>query len=484
LEEPFFDSQQVERALGWRAFALRDGETEHVVSENGQKAIIRLRQGGSIYFLKNVPVLSSQEASLLRSAIDEYMERQKNHHLSALESFSAFIKERNISLDKPQHEYLAKVISRIASPAGIISELLEHENLEEIAVIGIGKSKPVYVYDRAFGWVQTNLYFSREREIRNIVNVVASKLGRRLTLKTPSLNAFLEDGSRMNALIEPASVSGPAITIRKFTKSPLTPLELHAYGAVSLRHLAFIWLALQSDCSALVCGNTGSGKTTLLGSLFNFIPQNERIVIVEETPEINIPHRHAVRMATSEGIDAGMSELIVNTLRMRPDRVIVGEVRRRDEAAAYIDTLLAGQGKGSYATFHAQSGQEAIARLQNLGALDSDLAALDLILVQKRWSSFSGGACREERKLVEISEPHWQGGKMRAQKICGFDLRSKKFTEKISRGRAFEKICIAFGLNEKTFGKELSRREKFLQGLHGIKHGEFFDAICGYGQNA
>jgi Flp pilus assembly CpaF family ATPase len=112
--------------------------------------------------------------------------------------------------------------------------------------------------------------------------------------------------------------------------------------------LAFLWLALQSDCTLLICGNTGSGKTSTLNALFCFVPANERIVVVEETPEIRLPHEHQIRLASSLELGIDMHSLIVDSLRMRPDRIIVGEMRTASETKAFVDTLLAGQGKGSY----------------------------------------------------------------------------------------------------------------------------------------
>ncbi len=480
-----FESAAVERALGWRVFGIRSEEIESVLSETEKRSVMRLRTGGKIYFLKRIPTLSSQEAELIRSALENYMVAGQRKKQGTLESFDSFVRERNIALEKPQHEYLRGSLARITGSAGILSELLEHENIEEIAVIGLGKSRPVHVYDQAFGWLPTNLYFSREREVRNIVNAVAGKIGRRVTLRTPSINAFLDDGSRLNALMEPASVSGPAVTIRKFRKSPFTPSELCALGAASPSQMAFLWMAMQADCSMLVCGNTGSGKTTLLNSLFNFVPQNERIVVVEETPEISIPHRHTIRTTTAEGIEVGMGGLIVNTLRMRPDRVIVGEIRNAEEVKAFIDTLLSGQGKGSYGTFHAQSCDEAVCRLQNLGALWQDIAALDLLLVQKRWSSHEAGAYAERRALVEICEPQMRNGAVFAKKIFTYDFGARGARKFVSHGlgkKAAEKICRSFALSGRGMKKELLHRAKLIESLRGAGQEEFFDAICGYGK--
>ncbi|VVB99097.1 Type II/IV secretion system protein [uncultured archaeon] len=481
---PLFDSQVVEQSLGWRVFPVSEAEIATRLSENEFRDVVKTREGQKIYFLKRMMPLGPEEARLLRGALENYRGRGKKGQ-GAIESFREFVKANNFSLGRPQKEGLEKAVTMLFSPEGPLAELLEHECLEEIAVIGLGKSKPVHAFDAAFGWLPTNLYFASGQEVKNIANSLAGKSGRRVTFRTPAVNSFLRDGSRMNAVMEPAAVSGPCITIRKFRKEPFTPAELVACGSASAEQMAFLWMALQADCSALVCGNTGSGKTTLLNSLFNFIPKNERVVIVEETPEISVPHRHAVKLATSDGIGIGMQELIINTLRMRPDRVVIGEARSRKEVAAFVDTMLAGQGKGCYATFHAQSSEDAIARLQGLGVMPQDIGAIDLLLVQKRWTRFSSGIGSEERKLVEISEASAKKGAKGAagmNRLFAYDFRKKKFFTAARPKRAMEKICRTFGIGEKAIEGEISRRAKFILDLRGARQEEFFNAIGNYGK--
>ena len=134
----------------------------------------------------------------------------------------------------------------------------------------------------------------------------------------------------------------------------------------------------------MISGNTASGKTTTLNALFSFVPANERVLIAEETPEIMIPHAHQMRLVASREMGIGLKDLVYDTLRMRPDRMIVGEVRSREEAGALFDVLLAGQARGCYATFHAQSAEEARSRFRHLGVNPEDLSSLDCIVVQRR----------------------------------------------------------------------------------------------------
>ena len=260
---------------------------------------------------------------------------------------------------------------------------MKNENLEEIACIGTGKEKEILVYHNAFGWLKTNLYFSREDFAKELINKMGRVSGRRLSLKNPVLNAVLGNGDRLNASINPVAHQNINFTIRRFRQNPFTLLDLINLKTMSAESLAFLWLALQAAGSILICGNTGSGKTTTLNALFSFLPKDERVIIVEETPEVNVPQEHAVRLKTSEHIS--MQSLITETLRMRPDRVIVGEIRSTKEVSAFIDTILAGQGKGSFATFHAQSADECLSRLNALGIDKGYLESIDLIIVQKRW---------------------------------------------------------------------------------------------------
>ncbi|HIH10054.1 MAG TPA: CpaF family protein [Candidatus Diapherotrites archaeon] len=484
--EPASETEQAELALGWGIISIAGPHISKFFSRGHQRDIAQLNSGKKIYIIRAIPQLSAQEAKLLAKIIHEYRAMPRSCYLRPQEILESYCTKNFLEIEDGQKEYLCRALANACHAQGILTELLADESLEEIAVIGTGRSKPVYVFDSSFGWLETNVYFSCVQEIKDTVNSMAGAIGRRVTLQKPLLNAYLPGGERLNACTEPAALAGAAVTIRKFKSSPLTPSDIIQSGCAGEGEMAFLWMALQADCSALVCGNTGSGKTTLLNSLFSFIPSEERIVIVEETPEINIPQRHCVKLAVAEGIDLSVQQLITNTLRMRPDRVVVGEVRSREEAGAFIDTLLAGQGKGCYATFHAQSATDCLRRLSALGVHEIDLEALDLIITQRRWSVYSGGQAREERKMTQICESEaGKPGKLALREIFRYSFKEKEFMCVKKPQRAYEKIMRAFSLSYNELESELQRRAQFLLSHRGEGHEQFFSAIQGYaGQDA
>lgn len=200
----------------------------------------------------------------------------------------------------------------------------------------IGTNRPVYVWHRRFNMCKTNVIFDSDRDILNIIERIAREVGRRIDQQSPLLDARLPDGSRVNATIPPISLDGPTITIRKFKRDPLTIIDLIKYGTMSSEVAAFLWVLVDGlgvkPANVLVAGGTGSGKTTTLNSLGMFIPPSERVISIEDTAELQLPVEHWVRLETRppnlEGKgEVTMDDLVRNTLRMRPDRIIVGEVR-------------------------------------------------------------------------------------------------------------------------------------------------------------
>ncbi len=247
--------------------------------------------------------------------------------------------QNNPSLNIPESRvnYYADAVVREMVGYGLIDELIKDDNLEEIMIIG--PQKPVYVFHREFEMMTTNVEFFSEQEIEDLINRIAREVGRRVDVSSPLLDARLIDGSRVNATIPPASISGGTLTIRKFRQDPYSIIDLVKMGTLSSEAAAFLWVCADGlgtkPANILISGGTGSGKTTLLNVLASFIPDRERVITIEDTAELNLPIKHWIRMeARPPGIE-GTGELKIdiltkNSLRMRPDRIIVGEIRHEE----------------------------------------------------------------------------------------------------------------------------------------------------------
>lgn len=468
--------------LGWGLKKIREGEALRAIKQAENYSIIELDNGGRMLLIDAIRMPEEQEALLFRNALLEF---QAGAMKGEKQQIYSFMKEYCIGnvvvLSREQKQLLLELLERTVKGFGAMDFLLECEDIEEVSVIGLGKQKPVFVFHRQFGWLETNLYYCSETTVKDLVNKMARELERRLTLYSPRLNAMLPDGSRLSASIFPVSFLGPNFTVRKFTKQPFSPAELVRNRTACFESMAFLWLAMELDCSVMIAGNTGSGKTSTLNSLFCFVPKNERIVCVEETPEIVLPHSHVVKLGVVEELGIGMNSLITDTLRMRPDRVIVGEVRTKEEANSLVQTLLAGQGKGSYCTFHSQSAKECISRLKILGIMETDISALDLVVVQRRWNraSETGSLLKEQRRIIEIAEPLDTEQGTELNRVFSFDYNQDCLQKTGESKRVFAKAEIAFLKEKNWIEKELKKRENFLKKamVKGKSFQEFFGEV-------
>ena len=279
---------------------------------------------------------------------------------------------------------------------GEISSLIDDDNLEEIMVIGV--NKPVFVYHRKYGMMETDLFFEDEEKITNIIDSIARETNRRIDQQSPILDARLSNGSRVNATIPPLSANGPTITIRKFKKDPLTIVDLIRYNTLNSEMASFLWLCVDGlgvkPANIIVSGGTSSGKTTLLNALSIFINPMERIITIEDTLELQIPHNHLIRMeARTVNIEnqgeITIEDLVKNALRQRPDRIIVGEVRG-NEAITLFTAL--NTGHSGFGTLHANNSRETITRLTNapMNVPKIMISSIDFIIgkenLQVRWN--------------------------------------------------------------------------------------------------
>jgi pilus assembly protein CpaF len=248
---------------------------------------------------------------------------------------------------------------------GPLEALLADENITEIMVNG-----PDQIWiERGGKLFETDARFASEEHVRRIIDRIISPLGRRCDETTPMVDARLPDGSRVNAIIPPLCLNGPTLTIRKFSKVPLAANDLITRGASTPELMEFLRACVLGRLNIIVAGGTGAGKTTLLNVLSSFIPEDERILTIENAAELQLQQRHVVtlesRPANIEGRgEIGIRELVVNSLRMRPDRIVVGECRA-GETLDMLQAMNTGH-DGSMTTMHANSPRDAIHRLETM----------------------------------------------------------------------------------------------------------------------
>jgi len=290
---------------------------------------------------------------------------------------------------------------------GPIQLLLNDPSMTEIMVNG---PKKIYV-EKKGQLTKTNVTFDDDAHILQIIDRIIMPLGRRVDSDSPTVDARLPDGSRVNAVVRPVAIDGPSITIRKFRKDKLTPEELIEFGSVTPGMVEFLRACVLSRFNIVISGGTGSGKTTLLNVLSGFIPENERIITIEDAAELQLQQDHVMRMETKPANVDGHGEvtirdLVRNSLRMRPDRIVVGEVRG-GEALDMLQAMNTGH-DGSLTTVHANTPRDALSRLETLvlmAGMELPLkvvrqqisSAIDLIVQQTRLKD-------GQRKVTAITE--------------------------------------------------------------------------------
>ena len=288
--------------------------------------------------------------------------------------------------DKKTIDMLINYILQQNSGLGNIDLLLKDINLEEIVVNNA--RDPIWVYHRRHGWLKTNVFMPNEARIRHYSTIIGRDVGKEITLLNPLMDAHLKTGDRVNATLSPISSKGNTLTIRKFAAKPWTISDFIREKTISYEGAAFLWTAVQNELSIIVSGGTASGKTSMLNAIANFFPSNQRIISIEDTRELMLPKLlHWVPMETRLSNPEGkggieMLDLIVNSLRMRPDRILVGEIRRKKEAEVLFEAMHTGH--SVYGTLHANNARETINRLTSppIDLPKQILSGLSLIVVQ------------------------------------------------------------------------------------------------------
>ncbi len=351
---------------------------------------------------------------------------------------------------------------------GALQPLIDNDYLEEIMVLGVGL--PVYVYHRYHGMCETNVVFQEEKDIGSIIDNIASECGRKLDANNPLLDARLPNGSRINATFPSISFHGYTLTIRKFLAEPLTIVDLIRYGTIDIKAAAVLWLAVEGlglkASNIIISGGSGSGKTTTLNCLSIFVPAKERVITIEDTIELQLPVKHKINLEArppgQESTEITMDMLLKNALRMRPDRIIMGELRA-EEANTFFAAINTGH-DGSMATLHSNSARETITRLMNppMNVLSPMMSALDLIVMQNIF--FVKGKTR--RRITEIAETGGvQEGRVLLNNLFEYDAHDDSLKETGTPSVLKQELASRGGFPINKVDVELEKREILLSFL-------------------
>jgi len=353
--------------------------------------------------------LKSRIQNKLLAELEPTLDLSRTEELRAIieEKFDAVLAEDHIVLSRLERQRLFEQIVAEILGYGPLEPLLRDDTITEIMVNG-----PKKVYIERNGKIErTNVVFEDDEHLMRIIERIVAPLGRRVDESMPYVDARLPDGSRVNIVIPPISLIGPVVTIRKFYRTPLTVEDLIRLGSATPEVMEFLKACVQAKINIVVSGGTGSGKTTLLNILSGFIPEGERIITIENAAELQLRQEHVVTLETRPPNIEGkgeitMRDLVINALRMRPDRIIVGECRG-GEAFDMLQAMNTGH-EGSMTTIHANSPRDALARLENMvlmagtdlphRAIREQIAmAIDLIVQTARMRDGS-------RKIVSVTE--------------------------------------------------------------------------------
>jgi archaeal flagellar protein FlaI len=349
-------------------------------------------------------------------------------------------------------------------------------NLEEIVVNSA--QEPVRVYHKNHGWLLTNIVPPNEVRIQNYANTIARRVGREITTLNPLLDAHLVSKDRANAILTPIATKGNTITIRKFARDPWTCTDFIKGGTASSDVLALIWLMIQYEMNIIISGGTGSGKTSFLNICMPFMPPNHRIISIEDTRELQLPEflywcPLTTREPNPEGKgEVNMLDLLVNALRMRPDRIIMGEVRKRREAEVMFEAMHTGH--SVYATIHADTCEQTITRITNppIEVPHSMLEAVHLNIVMFR------DRRRGIRRIFEVGEfivdeEKRHSGQMRYKPnvIYKWDARDDKIVENMEPLRLFTELYRHTGMTRTEVLEDIKEKKAVLEWLveHNVR---------------
>ncbi|MEM4348036.1 MAG: ATPase, T2SS/T4P/T4SS family [Candidatus Anstonellaceae archaeon] len=410
--------------------------------------------------------LKGELITTVKLDITEIMDPKKRDEVRRkFEAKAHFLLSKHFpTLSESDKKVLTSYLIQNSLGLGDLEPLLHDENLEEIAINSA--TEPVWVYHKKHGWCKTNIWLKSEEAIYDISAMIGRRIGKQINLLNPVMDAHLATGDRVNATLYPVSSFGNTLTIRKFSRNPWTIPYLIELNCISPHVAGLIWLCIQNELSILVSGGTGSGKTSFLNAIACLIPPNQRIISIEDTRELTLPSfLQWVPLVTREPNAEGkgeitMLDLLVNSLRMRPDRIILGEVRKQREAEILFEAMHTGH--SVYATLHADNAAETITRLTTppISMPRESLSALSAIVVQFRHRRLN------IRRTLEFAEVQ-KGGEINT--LYRWDVKSDRIMEVGKMLTLSQTLSLYAGLTQKEIEQDVADKAKILNWM--VKRG-------------
>ncbi|MBI3622887.1 Flp pilus assembly complex ATPase component TadA [Candidatus Pacearchaeota archaeon] len=392
---------------------------------------------------------------------------------------SKLLQEKIPKIKKDTLEFLTGMLMQEMLGLGKIEFMINDPQLEEIVIVN---SKEIRVYHKKRGWLQTNVTLKSEDEVTNYANIIARRVGRQISVLTPLLDAHVVTGDRANAVLYPIATKGNTITIRKFSRDPWTIIDLIENKTVGKDIAAILWLAIEYEMNVLFSGGTASGKTVFLNACMPFIPPNQRIISMEDTRELMLPTflywcPLVTRSPNAEGKgEVSMLDLLVNSLRMRPDRIVLGEIRRQREAEVLFEAMHTGH--SVYSTVHADTANETIRRLTNppINIPSSMLNNVNLNVVMFR------DRRRAFRRVLQLAEYLPGKENFTANLLYRWMPEKDQFTAHNKSLSFFEQLSRNTGMDEKDIDKALQYKKGIFDWLikNKIRDLESFGKVMNY----
>lgn len=461
-----------------------------VVDSYGDVKIMRTEESPLLMYIVMPPKLTPSEEEIIKhpkALVSDYKEVMKklDSYRTSFEKEEFLrkyllvkLEERGIS-PKNLDRVIEIIMDDVFLGYGKIGCLIRDDNLEEIMINGIGI--PIFVLHRKHGMCITNIQYDSYPEINELIEFLSRYSGREINEQKPLLDGHMPDGSRANVAISPAAPHGPAITIRKFKRAPYNIINLISLRTISIDLAAFLWVCVEGfglhPCDILIAGGSGSGKTTLFNALCMFIPHNERIITVEDTLELNLEFLEnwvalEANPSVIEKAKLDMEALVENSLRMRPDRVLVGEVRGREAFTLFVAMDIGLY--GSMCTIHSNTAREATMRLMNepMNVPIRMLPLIDLVVVLNRYFERKIGVVRRVTEVSEISGI--EGEVVQLGEIYRWEQKTDEIKRTDYPILLKEKIANWCSMSKKALDRELYIREKVLEWMlkNNIKENE------------